>query len=150
MKFVRFNIFRKAAFAGALLPYNIYINGEFVGTIKNGKTLNVDVPEADIYYLEDNNSFERLRKSNIVSYNVGHDHMNAFDIIYNYEDASIDNKAILSYGVKSTNQLYHDVGMIGYKIINLRDNMTIEKFLTIENINENFRYVLDRGEDYGQ
>ena len=59
MKHVRFNIFRKAAFAGALLPYNIYINGEFVGTIKNGKTLNVDVPEADIYYLEDNNSFER-------------------------------------------------------------------------------------------
>ena len=53
MKHVRFNIFRKAAFAGAFLPYNIYINGEFVGTIKNGKTLNVDVPEADIYYLED-------------------------------------------------------------------------------------------------
>ena len=59
MKHVRFNIIRKAAFAGALLPYNIYINGEFVGTIKNGKTLNVDVPEADIYYLADNNSFER-------------------------------------------------------------------------------------------
>ena len=57
MKHVRFNIFRKAAFAGALLPYNIYINGEFVGTIKNGKTLNVDVPEADIYYREDKNSF---------------------------------------------------------------------------------------------
>lgn len=58
MKLVRFNIFRKAAFVGALLPYNIYINGKFVGTIKNGKTLNVEIPEADVYYLEDNNSFE--------------------------------------------------------------------------------------------
>ena len=52
MKLVRFNIFRKAAFAGALLPYNIYINGKFVGTIKNGKTLNVEIPEADVYYLD--------------------------------------------------------------------------------------------------
>ena len=74
MKLVRFNIFRKAAFAGALLPYNIYINGRFVGTIKNGKTLNVDVPEADVYYLEDNNSFERnaviIINSNTSDYNI--------------------------------------------------------------------------------
>ena len=73
VKHVRFNIFRKAAFAGALLPYNIYINGEFVGTIKNGKTLNVDVPETDIYYLEDNNSFERnavIINSNTIDYNI--------------------------------------------------------------------------------
>ena len=73
VKHVRFNIFRKAAFAGALLPYNIYINGKFVGTIKNGKTLNVDVPEADIYYLEDNNSFERnavIINSNTIDYNI--------------------------------------------------------------------------------
>ena len=73
MKLVRFNIFRKAAFAGAFLPYNIYINGKFVGTIKNGKTLNVDVPEADVYYLEDNNSFERnavIINSNTSDYNI--------------------------------------------------------------------------------
>lgn len=59
METVHFIIYRKAAFAGALLPYNIYINGQLVGTIKNGKTLNVDVPKADVYYLEDNNDFER-------------------------------------------------------------------------------------------
>lgn len=73
MKLVRFNIFRKAAFAGALLPYNIYINGKFVGTIKNGKTLNVEIPEADVYYLEDNNSFERnavIINSNTSDYNI--------------------------------------------------------------------------------
>lgn len=73
VKLVRFNIFRKAAFAGALLPYNIYINGKFVGTIKNGKTMNIEVPEADVYYLEDNNSFERnavIINSNINDYNI--------------------------------------------------------------------------------
>lgn len=59
METVRFIIYRKAAFAGALLPYNIYINGLFVGTIKNGKTLIIDVPKSDVYYLEDNNAFER-------------------------------------------------------------------------------------------
>lgn len=59
METVRFIIFRKTSFAGALLPYNIYINSQFVGTIKNGKILNVDVPRANVYYLEDNNSFER-------------------------------------------------------------------------------------------
>lgn len=73
MKFVQFNIFRKAAFAGALLPYNIYINGQFVGTIKNGKSLCVKVPEAEVYYLEDNNSFERnavIISNNTSEYNI--------------------------------------------------------------------------------
>lgn len=50
MENVHFIIYRKAAFAGALLPYNIYINGQFVSTIKNGQTLHVDVPRADVYY----------------------------------------------------------------------------------------------------
>ncbi len=59
MQSVKFNIFRKAAFAGALLPYNIYINGRFAGTLKNGKSLCVEVPQADVYYIEDNNSSER-------------------------------------------------------------------------------------------
>lgn len=59
MRFIQFNIFRKAAFAGALLPYNIYINGRFAGVIKNGKSISVKIPEADVYYIEDNNSFER-------------------------------------------------------------------------------------------
>lgn len=59
METVRFIIYRKAAFAGALLPYNICINGQFFGTLKNGKMLKVNVPKADVYFLEDSNSFER-------------------------------------------------------------------------------------------
>lgn len=57
MENVRFIIHRKAAFAGALLPYRIYINGRFVGIIKNGRTLNVEVPKADAYYLADDIAF---------------------------------------------------------------------------------------------
>ena len=58
VKLVRFNIFRKFAFAGALWTYKVHINGKFVGNLNNGKTLNVEVPEADIYYLEGNYIFE--------------------------------------------------------------------------------------------
>lgn len=57
MENVGFIIHRKAAFAGAFLPYRIYINGKFAGIIKNGRTLNVEVPKADVYYLADDFSF---------------------------------------------------------------------------------------------
>ena len=53
MNEVRFNIHRKAALAGALLPCNLYINGRYVGTIHNGKTLCVSVPKADAYFIKD-------------------------------------------------------------------------------------------------
>lgn len=73
METVHFTIYRKRAFAGALLPYNIYINGQFVGTIKNGKTLNADVPKADVYYIEDDNTFERnavIYDKNVSEYKI--------------------------------------------------------------------------------
>ena len=38
MREVRFHIHRKSAFAGALLPYRMYINGQYIGTIRNGKS----------------------------------------------------------------------------------------------------------------
>ena len=53
MNEVQFHIHRESAFAGALLPYRIYINGQYVGTIRNGKSLNVRVPKANVYYIED-------------------------------------------------------------------------------------------------
>lgn len=60
METVRFTIVRKAAFAGSLLQYHIYINGRLVGTVKNGGTLNAEVPRAGAYYLAgDTALFER-------------------------------------------------------------------------------------------
>ena len=53
MSEVQFHIHRKSAFAGVLLPYHMYINGQRIGTIRNGKSLNANVPKADAYYVED-------------------------------------------------------------------------------------------------
>ena len=96
----------------------------------------------------DNGAFTSMRESNILAYFVGHDHINYCDIIYNHDDSNVANKAIFSYGVKSTDQIYHDDDMLGYKLINLKDNMTVEKFLSIDNVKENFINVIDRGYYY--
>lgn len=53
MSEVRFHIHRKSTFAGALLPYRMHINGQYIGTIRNGKSLDANVPKADAYYVED-------------------------------------------------------------------------------------------------
>lgn len=98
----------------------------------------------------DNGSYESLRSNNIVAFFVGHDHINYCDVIYNHESNNIMDKGILSYGVKSTNQLYHDEDMLGYKLIILKDNTTIEEFVTIEYITNNFINVIDRGVLYGK
>ena len=93
-------------------------------------------------------SFRVMRDANIAAYFVGHDHMNYCDIIYNADSGDIMDKAIFSYGVKSTNQLYHDIEMIGYKIINLKEGMTMESFIDVNNIHTNFKNVIDRGDLY--
>lgn len=51
-KTVRFNIQRKPALADSLLPYKIYINGQYVGALKNGRTISAEVPRAEIYYID--------------------------------------------------------------------------------------------------
>ena len=97
---------------------------------------------------KDNGSFKKLRSANIISYFVGHNHKMAADVLYNASSDKIEDKAILSFGVKATNQLYHSDDMIGYKVITLKDNMTVEQFLSIENINNNYKNVMDRNSQY--
>ena len=71
---VRFTIHRKPAFAGALLPYRIYINGQFAGKIKNGGTISAEVPRAGAHYIVDYIAyFERnavVRDSGLPEYNI--------------------------------------------------------------------------------
>lgn len=59
-KTVRFNIQRKPALADSLLPYKIYINGQYVGALKNGMIISAEVPRAEIYYI-DGGSFEQMQ-----------------------------------------------------------------------------------------
>lgn len=71
-KTVRFNIQRKFAFADSFLTYKIYINGQYVGALKNGRTISADVPRAEIYYI-DGGSFEQnavIHNENKAEYNV--------------------------------------------------------------------------------
>lgn len=56
MDTVRFLIRRKTAFFGALLPHRIFINGQFAGMVRNGKTICAEVPKADAYYIDDDES----------------------------------------------------------------------------------------------
>lgn len=79
-------------------------------------------------------AYNKLKSAGIVSFFCGHDHINYGDFIYS--DQSGD-KAIFSYGVKATNQLYHDTEMIGYKAVTLKD-VTSDEFVSIDYIKENF------------
>lgn len=97
-----------------------------------------------------NGSFEKMRKANIHAYFVGHDHINHCDLLFNAESSNIDEKAIFSYGVKSTTMIYHDKVMLGYKLVNLKDNVTPEEFLSMDYVRANFTDVLDAGGYYGK
>ncbi len=105
--------------------------------------------EDGIYHCyTDNGAFQKMRGANVLAFHVGHDHQNSGEIIFNATDATIDNKAIFSFGVKSTDQLYHFQDMIGYKTITLKDGMTKETFLTVQNLSENYINETDRYDDY--
>jgi hypothetical protein len=110
-----------------------YENAENPALIGQGK-----FGEGIFHPYENNGAYQKLRDANIISFFVGHDHKNYGDFIYNAHSSSVLDKAIFSFGVKSTNQLYHFKDMLGYKVINLKEGMTQEKFISIENINQNF------------
>ena len=97
-----------------------------------------------------NGSFEKMRKSNIHAYFVGHDHINHCDLLFNATSDNVEDKAIFSYGVKSTDMIYHDKNMLGYKLVNLKDNISEEEFLSIDYINNNIFDVVDMGGYYGK
>ena len=111
--------------------YEQYLEAEDPSALGQGKHL-----EGVLYPYENNGSFAALREANIVSFVCGNNHRNYGDIIYTSEDGA--DRAILSFGVKGTNQLYHDKEMIGYKTITLRD-ISAAEFVSAENIKQCFK-----------
>lgn len=91
-----------------------------------------------LYPYENNGSYTKMRNANVIGFFVGHDHINYGDFIYNASSANVGDKALFSYGVKTTNQLYHETDMIGYKTITLKDGMSQEEFLSVQNLTDNF------------
>ncbi len=49
---VHFHIKRKFAISGCLLSYKLFINGEYIGALKSGGTLEADIPKADKYFID--------------------------------------------------------------------------------------------------
>ena len=97
--------------------------------------------EGVLYGYENNGAYTKLRSAGIVAFFCGHDHINYGDFIYSDHTKDVPDAAILSYGVKSTNQLYHDKEMMGYKTVTLKGDMTVEEFVSMQNISENFKNV---------
>ncbi len=53
MDTVFFRITRKADLRGALIPCVMYVNGESIGRLGNGKSAGILLPRAKFYYIED-------------------------------------------------------------------------------------------------
>lgn len=54
---IQFRFIRKWALRGALVPYSIFINGQWVGYLKNGRELEVAVPRNSGYLIEEQAPF---------------------------------------------------------------------------------------------
>ena len=61
-------------------------------------------------------AFNRMKNIGIKAHFYGHDHINNADVLYQ--------GVTLSYGTKSTSEIYHDDDLIGYKEIILKDDMS--------------------------
>ena len=94
MSEVQFHIHRKSAFMGAILPYHMYINGQYIGTIRSGKSLDANVPKADVYYIED----DFLSSQNAVIYDNG---LSEYNVII---------KRAGGWRTESYNEFYMDKG----------------------------------------
>ena len=57
MENVRFTFHREPAYNGMGVPYHMYINGAYVGGVKNGQTLTAEGPVAPAYILEKDGPF---------------------------------------------------------------------------------------------
>lgn len=57
------------------------------------------------------NAFERMKKCGVQAMFIGHDHINYTDILYK--------DVILSYGIKSSPEIYNYKDIVGYKMITL-------------------------------
>lgn len=57
METVRFIIHREPAYNGMGVPYHMYINGAWVGGVKNGQTLTAEGPAAPAYFIEKDGPF---------------------------------------------------------------------------------------------
>lgn len=57
METVRFIFHREPAYNGMGVPYHMYINGAYMGGVKNGQTLTAEGPVSPVYFIEKDGPF---------------------------------------------------------------------------------------------
>lgn len=99
--------------------YEEYVKGDLIG---EGSGVN---NEPVSYGYERTDAFDVLKSINTKLISVGHDHVNDSDLTYK--------DVILSYGIKSTDEIYNLTDMIGYKTFTLNERTPIS-ISCIENV----------------
>lgn len=87
--------------------------------------------KSGVGYTDEFKPYDVLYDCNVRGIFVGHDHLNYSSIEF-IKSSERNESVILSYGVKSTNQIYHDDNILGYKEANLDLN---NPHLSLDNIN---------------
>lgn len=85
-------------------------------------------------YTDEFHPFDRLYNMNVRMFFAGHDHLNNANSLFKKSEDK--QEVILSYGVKSTNQIYHNENALGYKEINLNfnDDKNVVSLSQIKNV----------------
>ena len=86
------------------VAYDLYKDGQILGQGENNEPC---CPG----YTDKNHAFNWLKNCGVIATFTGHDHVNYSDLLYK--------DMILSYGVKSSDLVYHQDDKIGYKLITL-------------------------------
>ena len=130
------------------IPFHEYLNAheQYESAVDPTLIGQGELREGVLHGYVDNEAYEKLKSANIVAFFCGHDHTNYGDYLYN-ASGDTSERAIFSYGVKTTNQLYHDTDMMGYKTLVLKD-ITVDEFLSVQNISDNFKNVTGGYEHY--
>lgn len=90
--------------------YNLYLEGKIEGKGENHEGVS--------YGYKRNDAFKRMKDDGVIGMFVGHDHINDTSLLYQ--------DVLLSYGVKSTGEIYHE--KIGYTRIKLhgQDKLSLD------------------------
>jgi hypothetical protein len=106
--------------------YDEYASGKLIG---KGENREVSCPG----YIN-NGAYDLFKSVGVEGIFIGHDHINYSDIIYKRDGESDFDSTILSYALKSTDLVYHDIDLIGYKTITIN----ADKKLSLDDIGVKF------------
>jgi 3',5'-cyclic AMP phosphodiesterase CpdA len=100
--------------------YKAYKAGTCVGSGENYESVSYPYVRTD--------AFDRLKAAGVKGIFVGHDHINDTQLLYQ--------DVVLSYGLKSSLEIYNRTDMVGYKLITLTEDSSA---FGLDNITRHYR-----------